>query len=55
MVGHQHISVQGAALIRKSFAKPIQIKPALRILQEDRAAIIASLDHMLGLARYEKA
>ena len=55
MVGHQHICVQGAALLCQSPADLGQEEAAVAVVEEDRLPIVAALDDVVGLAGEHQA
>ena len=50
VIGHQHIGVQRTVLGGQGLAQPAQIEPTIGVAEENRLSIVATLDHVMGLA-----
>jgi hypothetical protein len=55
VVGHQHVAVNGAAVLDRGRRQPIAIAPAIVLAEEDRPSIVAALDHVQRLIGQEIA
>ena len=55
MIGHQHIGVDGQALLLGGFPQTAEVKPVILVRREDRLPVVAALDDVQRLARQEEA
>ena len=55
MVGHQHIGVDQTAVFGGCFGEPVTVVFVVFDVEEDRAAIVAALDHVQRLVGQEIA
>ena len=51
MIGHQHVGVDGNAVIIRRFVEPVQVAIIIIVGKEAGRAVIAPLDDMIGRAR----
>ena len=51
MIGHQHVGVDGNAVIIRRFLEPVQVAIIIIVGKEAGRAVIAPLDDMIGRAR----
>jgi hypothetical protein len=55
MIGHQHIGMDGAAMLLGTFVEPVQVDGIIFVVEERRLTTIAALDDVSGDARQIEA
>jgi hypothetical protein len=55
MIGHQHVGMDGAAMLLGTFVEPVQVDGIIFVAEERRLTTIAALDDVSGDARQIEA